>query len=535
MARRSGFEGFLRAAARSAAAAQRERNRQIRAQLVEQRQIERQQRMARVQQDRDLRLVEKLAKQQYLEDRAAEAADQTAEIQLRIEQLADILAHTLRKDDTIGFDSLRLSEAFPAFVPPPELAPERPPRPKQVPAPSGFAKFLPGATAKYQKAVAEAAAKDADRLAAFQKAEQAKRAQFAQLRKEHEEAEQRHRADVARRNAEIDAFRAAYLAKEPDAVVAYSEMVLARSEYPTEGFPQRFRVAYSPESAELVIEYDLPEVSVVPDESEFKYTKSKDLIEARQRKPAEIKQLYQDVIAAIVLRTIHEVCEADQAGAIAVATFNGIVETVDPSTGKQVRVPIVSVRTPKADFLELKLDRVDKRACLKNLGAQVSNRPEELQAIKPIVEFDMVDKRFVEQSDVLSGLDARPNLLDLSPGEFETLVANLFGRMGLETKLTRASKDGGVDAVAFDSRPVLGGRVVIQAKRYRDTVGVSAVRDLYGTMLNEGANKGILVCTSGYGPDAFNFTKDKPIELIDGGGLLYLLREHAGMQARIAR
>jgi restriction system protein len=75
---------------------------------------------------------------------------------------------------------------------------------------------------------------------------------------------------------------------------------------------------------------------------------------------------------------------------------------------------------------------------------------------------------------------------------------------------------------------------VIQAKRYRDTVGVSAVRDLYGTMMNEGANKGILVCTSGYGTDAYNFTKDKPIELIDGGGLLYLLREHANVHARIA-
>ena len=51
-------------------------------------------------------------------------------------------------------------------------------------------------------------------------------------------------------------------------------------------------------------------------------------------------------------------------------------------------------------------------------------------------------------------------------------------------------------------------------------------------MMNEGANKGILVTTSGYGPDAFDFSKDKPIELIDGGGLLYLLQEH-GTQARI--
>jgi restriction endonuclease Mrr len=53
--------------------------------------------------------------------------------------------------------------------------------------------------------------------------------------------------------------------------------------------------------------------------------------------------------------------------------------------------------------------------------------------------------------------------------------------------------------VAFDKRPVLGGKVVVQDKRYRHTVGVSAVRDLFGTMMNEAANKGILVTTSGYG------------------------------------
>ena len=86
--------------------------------------------------------------------------------------------------------------------------------------------------------------------------------------------------------------------------------------------------------------------------------------------------------------------------------------------------------------------------------------------------------------------------------------------------------------VAFDPRPILGGKVVIQAKRYKNVVGVSAVRDLYGTMINEGANKGILVTTSHYGKDAYDFAKDKPVELIDGGGLLYLLDQN-GVKAKI--
>jgi restriction system protein len=63
-------------------------------------------------------------------------------------------------------------------------------------------------------------------------------------------------------------------------------------------------------------------------------------------------------------------------------------------------------------------------------------------------------------------------------------------------------------------------------------VGVSAVRDLFGTVHNEGATKGILVTTSIYGPDAYEFAKGKPLTLLNGGELLYLLQKH-GHKARI--
>lgn len=89
-----------------------------------------------------------------------------------------------------------------------------------------------------------------------------------------------------------------------------------------------------------------------------------------------------------------------------------------------------------------------------------------------------------------------------------------------------------MDAVAFDPDPIRGGKIVIQAKRYTNTVGVAAVRDLYGTVMNEGATKGILVTTSDYGKDSYEFAKDKPLTLLNGSNLLALLEKH-GHQARI--
>jgi restriction system protein len=55
---------------------------------------------------------------------------------------------------------------------------------------------------------------------------------------------------------------------------------------------------------------------------------------------------------------------------------------------------------------------------------------------------------------------------------------------------------------------------------------MSAVRDLYGTLMNEGAMKGILVTTSDYGPDAYEFANGKPISLLNGSNLLHLLAKH---------
>jgi restriction system protein len=120
--------------------------------------------------------------------------------------------------------------------------------------------------------------------------------------------------------------------------------------------------------------------------------------------------------------------------------------------------------------------------------------------------------------------------------DFEHLIREIFEKEfsfgGGEVRVTQASRDGGVDAVVFDPTPIRGGKIVIQAKRYAHTVGVAAVRDLYGTVMNEGATKGILVTTSDYGPDAYDFATGNPLELMNGSNLLYLLEKH-GIRAHI--
>jgi restriction system protein len=483
-----------------------------------------------------LKQQEKEAKALHLKQRLQEIEDRNLEIKERLEELTGILSHTLLKNDTINFSSLRIRDRPPSLSLPRSML-QSAPRPEEsifldrVAKPSGLAALWPASTRKYEEELSRAKNRFSQAMHEWNQKEVERLQSLTNAELDHKTDVAAFEQKKAQRNAEVDAFEAQYLAADPDAIVSYNTMVLERSFYPS-NFPQNFSVAYTAASKQLVVEYELPTVSVVPAVAEFKYVKSSDSASERARKSSEIRELYQDVVASIALRTIHEVIEADQGSHLDAVCFNGYIHTIDPATGRDIQPHLVSVRVTKERFTEIDLSRIDKTTCLRNLGAQVSRQPDEAVPVKPIVNFDMADARFVDQTDLVSGLSSAMNLMDLNPFEFEQLVANVFEKMGLESRLTRSSRDGGVDCVAYDARPVLGGRVVIQAKRYKHTVGVSAVRDLYGTMMNEGANKGILVTTSGYGPDAFDFARDKPIELIDGGGLLFLLQE-IGVQARI--
>ena len=150
--------------------------------------------------------------------------------------------------------------------------------------------------------------------------------------------------------------------------------------------------------------------------------------------------------------------------------------------------------------------------------------------IRPIFVMDKDDSRIVRERDIAEGLEPEANLAAMPWEDFEHLVRQLFewefGQNGVEVRVTRASRDRGVDAIVFDPDPLRGGKFVIQAKRYTHLVDVASVRDLYGTVVNEGANRGILVTTSSFGPDSYQFAKDKPLSLVDGPNLIAMLRRH---------
>jgi restriction system protein len=468
----------------------------------------------------------------YAESRAADVAADNEALEQRIAELSTVLAAGLEVDSYVDLATLKRPAVMPTWQHGHLERVEPAPDPSRftVEAPSGMGKLFGGkahqarveaANAAYAQARAEHAQRESSRTAAL-----------AQAQSGFETARSTALAEQRRQHNEIDAFTADLDAGEQEAILTVFELALQGSALP-DGFPTEHRLAYVRPSRQLVVEFELPPVDVVPTIKMYRYVKSTDEVTSTARPATQIRALYSSMLAQLTLRVMAEMFGADRGRFVDSIVVNAMLHALDPRTGQPVHPCLITVRTTRELFAGLDLANVDAAACLRHLSASVSRSPAELEPVRPVLEFSMVDERFVDQEDVLSGLDSRPNLMELTPTEFESLISNLFSKMGLDTRQTRPSRDGGVDCVAFDQRAILGGKVVIQAKRYKNTVGVSAVRDLYGTVMNEGASKGILVTTSGYGRASVEFANGKPLELLDGANLLSLLADHAGIQAKI--
>ena len=97
---------------------------------------------------------------------------------------------------------------------------------------------------------------------------------------------------------------------------------------------------------------------------------------------------------------------------------------------------------------------------------------------------------------------------DLTPRQFEELVGELLSAMTAgRIEITPFTRDGGNDLLAYFDQPVGRLLCLIETKKYRRdrTVGIGAVRMLYGVVCDKDASHGTLVTTSTFTADARKF------------------------------
>jgi len=492
----------------------------------------------------------------HKENRAKHIDELNQEEKEAIESLNNILVHTLSVDDTVDWDSIKRKDAF--RINPVGFFKDRK-KPDFITfnsfgRPTEFEKISPPIEPTFEKIKNE--------YGIFSKLFRSKsiKEHFeARVKKWQQEKEQTNKNNKSRElffnkvvssfenkkkvfeeekqrdNEALENIKSRYKEKDPKAIEEYCDLVLSGSQYP-DYFPQNWVFEYREDNRIAVVEYDLPAPDQLPTVESYKYIKSRNEVSEKVLTQAARKKLYDSAIYQICIRTLHELFEADVISALDAVAFNGLVTNTNPATGIEETKLIMSIVANKDQFIAFELSQVDPKATFKHMKGVAAASLVDLTPIPPIIQLDKSDKRFISGRNVVGNLDGSVNLAAMHWDDFEHLIRELFEKEfvsgGGEVKVTQTSSDGGVDAIAFDPDPIRGGKIVIQAKRYTNVVGVAAVRDLYGTVMNEGATKGILVTTSDYGKDSYEFAKDKPITLLNGSNLLSLLEKH-GHKARI--
>lgn len=85
--------------------------------------------------------------------------------------------------------------------------------------------------------------------------------------------------------------------------------------------------------------------------------------------------------------------------------------------------------------------------------------------------------------------------------QFEHEVGEVFKRCGYKVQVTRGSGDGGVDIIMYKDNL----KYIVQCKHYKKRLGPEAVRSLYGVKEKFGADRLVMVASSGLSPASQEF------------------------------
>ena len=145
-----------------------------------------------------------------------------------------------------------------------------------------------------------------------------------------------------------------------------------------------------------------------------------------------------------------------------------------------------------------------------------------LLAIISLVAAAVSAVRRVSRRELLDRQKDIDSLRSLSWRQFEQLVGEAYRRQGYDIQETGGAADGGIDILLRGK----GETVLVQCKRWKTrSVGVDKVRELFGVVTAECADRGILVTSGKFTTAAQSFAAGKPLTLVDGPALAQLVRD----------
>jgi restriction system protein len=335
------------------------------------------------------------ARREWIEDMQDEANSQTEDIQDQLREIDQILNDTLGKDDYFDLERLRKNVSHPYFSSK-HLTPKPEPTYTQKPSVPEFKKpmlltlfgwmlpqrFKANLLSRAQDAHQMVLEKWAANLSEIESQNEKVRDEWQVSEKERlehlAEDEKNYQAEclareieIQKANAELDELISSLPRGKKQAVETYIELVLSESSYPS-GLEPEYEVDFDELNREISVHIRLHHPSAIPDTAGFKFQKSSGEIIEKKQTQKEIRTRYEGYVGNSVIRTIHEILEADRNEIVRYVSVSAYVEHISPGTGQLSKTILVQVATPRDSFMALNLNNVIALETLGHLGAAIS-------------------------------------------------------------------------------------------------------------------------------------------------------------------
>lgn len=123
---------------------------------------------------------------------------------------------------------------------------------------------------------------------------------------------------------------------------------------------------------------------------------------------------------------------------------------------------------------------------------------------------------------ILPKIKNSQDINELTWEQFEELTAEIYEYLGYKTEVIGGSGgDGGIDVLARKGRK----KTIVQCKHWKDSVGVTIVREMFGVLHDMKVSEVHIITTSNFTPKAIEFAeKHKNIRLIAMEDIMGIIR-----------
>jgi restriction system protein len=185
--------------------------------------------------------------------------------------------------------------------------------------------------------------------------------------------------------AQAEEGRRLYESKDETTLLEYWARVLEQPVFGGQSKPARSLV-YLETQGKLVVTYTMPPIGELPKVDEVRFSQRENRVIEIPFSAERVTELHRDLIINIALVVMYRLFQSDAANALNLVALNGVIDTIDRATGREISPCVIALQAAKSDLTNMNFSLVETAACLNRLEGKVTENLTELTPITPIAE-----------------------------------------------------------------------------------------------------------------------------------------------------